>query len=478
MGEEKCQSEEDFEKSCSLGRDFSWMSRTQLPAVAPKTDFSVWSFVKQCIGKDLTKISMPVALNEPLSFLQRIAECMEYSELLTRAVEQPDPIRRMEVCHHPPVTAFHVQSADYSLWSTIQFKLKFWGKSIEVQPKGSITLKLHKYGEVYSWQSPNLTVHNVLIGKLWIEYVGHMQVTNHTTGIVCQLEFHPSGWLNNLTNQVTGQLLVPDPDPQSGPLTPVRHFYGNWTRALFTVDPAVWRSREQVTLPHMLEKQSRFDSTSQLRNSSEPNATEENHALEFGLGISLPEQRCLWMARPRPDHSSDQYNFTLFAIGLNELTNSLRNGQFPSGHLGISEHSSGSSLQSFLPPTDCRFRPDIRALELGDLNVAAQEKNRLEEKQRHTRSLLVRRSRIAHSLPITSIIRLADRDSSSSCSVSGNSRCAPSIHTERQSGSTSSLPIVGPVWFTCGRNEYTDQEEWLFIGDYWSRNWSRCPDLY
>ncbi|KAF7246790.1 hypothetical protein EG68_09914 [Paragonimus skrjabini miyazakii] len=105
MEEEECQSE-GFKKSSSLGRDLSWMSRTQLPALAPKPDFSVWSFVKQCIGKDLTKISMPVAINEPLSFLQRVAECMEYSELLTSAVEQPDPIRRMEY-----ICAFAVSAA-------------------------------------------------------------------------------------------------------------------------------------------------------------------------------------------------------------------------------------------------------------------------------------------------------------------------------------------------------------------------------
>ncbi|KAF7246791.1 hypothetical protein EG68_09915, partial [Paragonimus skrjabini miyazakii] len=342
----------------------------------------------------------------------------------------------------------------------------------------SITLKLHKYDEIYSWQSSNLTVHNVLIGKLWIEHVGPMQVTNHTTGIVCQLEFHPSGSFNNLASQVTGQLLVPDSDPQSGSPAAVRQFYGNWTRALFTVEPAVWKSREQVMLSHMLEKQSKCDSMPQPSISSEPNATEENHALEFGLDITLPEQRCLWVARPRPDNSSDQYNFTSFAIGLNELTNNLRNGQFPSDRLGISEHSSSPSFQSFLPPTDCRFRPDIRALELGDLDMAAQEKNRLEEKQRHTRSLLAHRSRATHNLPTMSMIRLADRDSSSLCSVSGNNRCVSSTQTERRSGSTSSLPIVGPMWFTCGRNKHTDQEEWLFNGGYWSRNWSRCPDLY
>jgi hypothetical protein len=43
------------------------------------------SVVKQSVGKDLTKISMPVVFNEPLSFCQRLGEDMEYCALLDKA---------------------------------------------------------------------------------------------------------------------------------------------------------------------------------------------------------------------------------------------------------------------------------------------------------------------------------------------------------------------------------------------------------
>jgi len=43
---------------------------------------SLWSIIKECVGKDLSRICLPVFFNEPLSSLQRIAEDMEYSELL------------------------------------------------------------------------------------------------------------------------------------------------------------------------------------------------------------------------------------------------------------------------------------------------------------------------------------------------------------------------------------------------------------
>jgi hypothetical protein len=40
---------------------------------------------------------MPVVFNEPLSFLQRVAENMSYPELLDYAAEASDPVERLEV---------------------------------------------------------------------------------------------------------------------------------------------------------------------------------------------------------------------------------------------------------------------------------------------------------------------------------------------------------------------------------------------
>ena len=50
-----------------------------------------------------------------------------------------------QVSHHPPVSAFHVDSPDYTFHGAIEPKLKFWGKSVEITPKGHVTLVLHRY---------------------------------------------------------------------------------------------------------------------------------------------------------------------------------------------------------------------------------------------------------------------------------------------------------------------------------------------
>lgn len=49
-----------------------------------------------------------------------------------------------QVSHHPPVSAFYAEglSNDFVFHGSIYPKLKFWGKSVEAEPKGIITLKL------------------------------------------------------------------------------------------------------------------------------------------------------------------------------------------------------------------------------------------------------------------------------------------------------------------------------------------------
>jgi oxysterol-binding protein-related protein 3/6/7 len=72
----------------------------------------------------------------------------------------------------------------------------------------------------------------------------------------------------------------------------------------------------------------------------------------------------LWRMVPFPKNSLDFYGFTTWGITLNEMT---------------------ADLQGKLPPTDSRYRPDVRALEEGNLDRAEAEKERLEELQRERR---------------------------------------------------------------------------------------------
>lgn len=60
--------------------------RKKLPdPIEKEKGVSLWSMIKDNVGKDLTRVCLPVYFNEPLSSLQRSFEDLEYSYLLDRA---------------------------------------------------------------------------------------------------------------------------------------------------------------------------------------------------------------------------------------------------------------------------------------------------------------------------------------------------------------------------------------------------------
>ena len=62
--------------------------RKKLPDPAEKEKgVSLWSMIKDNIGKDLTRVCLPVYFNEPISSLQKCFEDLEYSHLLDQAYE-------------------------------------------------------------------------------------------------------------------------------------------------------------------------------------------------------------------------------------------------------------------------------------------------------------------------------------------------------------------------------------------------------
>ena len=75
-------------------------------------------------------------------------------------------------------------------------------------------------------------------------------------------------------------------------------------------------------------------------------------------------QIVIWESSKLPQKSELMYHFTSFGINLNYMPEDLR---------------------KVLPATDSRQRPDQRALENGDLELATLEKQRLEEFQREQR---------------------------------------------------------------------------------------------
>ena len=126
------------------------------------------------IGKDMTKMTLPVSFNEPTSLLYRVVEDMEFTDLLNTAADRSDPTERMvyvaafaaseyastigrvakpfnpllgetyeyvrpdkgyrffieQVSHHPPVGAAYAESAKWDYYVSVHRRINRLGANI------------------------------------------------------------------------------------------------------------------------------------------------------------------------------------------------------------------------------------------------------------------------------------------------------------------------------------------------------------
>ncbi|KAK6775645.1 hypothetical protein RDI58_026646 [Solanum bulbocastanum] len=350
----------------SAGTNFPYVKRRKkLPnPIEKEKGVSLWSMIKDNIGKDLTKVCLPVYFNEPLSSLQKSFEDLEYSYLLDRASEwgrRGDRLMRIlnvaafavsayastegrickpfnpllgetyeaeyldkglrffseKVSHHPMIIACHCEGTGWKFSGDSNLKSKFWGRSIQLDPVGILTLEFDD-GEIFQWSKVTTSIYNLILGKLYCDHYGTMRIQGNRN-YSCKLKFKEQSIIDRNPHQVQG--IVQD---RSGKT--VATLFGKWDESMHYV----------------------------------------NGDFSSGKGFdSLSEAHLLWK-RSKPPKDPTRYNLTRFAITMNELI---------------------PGLKDKLPPTDSRLRPDQRCLENGEYDRANSEKLRLEERQRQARKM-------------------------------------------------------------------------------------------
>nr|CAB3480028.1 unnamed protein product [Digitaria exilis] len=157
--------------------------RTRLPEPTEKEKgISLWSIIKDSVGKDLTRVCLPVYFNEPLSSLQKCFEDLEYSYLLDQAYQYGKM-----VSHHPMLIACHCEGKGWKFWGDSNLKSKFWGQSIQVEPVGILTVEFDD-GEIFQWNKVTTTIHNLILGKLYCSHHGLMHIKGNRQ-YSCKLKF-------------------------------------------------------------------------------------------------------------------------------------------------------------------------------------------------------------------------------------------------------------------------------------------------
>ncbi|XP_042451894.1 oxysterol-binding protein-related protein 1D-like [Zingiber officinale] len=297
--------------------------RKKLPEPREKEKpVGLWSIIKENIGKDLSGVCLPVYFNEPLSSLQKCFEDLEYSYLVDRALEwgrqgnnlmrilhiaafavsgyastegrqckpfnpllgetyeadYPDKGLRFfseKVSHHPMVVACHCEGRGWKFWGDSNLKGKFWGRSIQLDPIGILTLQFED-GETFQWSKVTTSIYNIIIGKIYCDHYGTMRIRG-SGEYSCKLKFKEQSIIDRNPHQVHGFVQ----DNRTG--SKVAMLIGKWDEAMYYVlgDPTM--------------KPKGYD--------------------------PMSEAVLLWERDKFVNQT--RYNLTPFAISLNELTPSL-----------------------------------------------------------------------------------------------------------------------------------------------------------
>ncbi|KAL3077249.1 hypothetical protein niasHS_013238 [Heterodera schachtii] len=396
-------------------------------SVRPKPQshgLNLWSIMRNCIGKELTRIPIPVNFNEPLSMLQRITEDLEYSYLLDRAAEKQDICERLayvaafavscysatavrttkpfnpllgetfefdrradlgwrslveQVSHHPPAAAHHVEGVNWHLNQEFMVSSRFRGKYMSVIPTGHTHVSFRDGKAHFTFQKVVTTVHNIIVGRLWIDNHGEMNIVNHLGGERAVLKFNAYSYFSsNRPRKVEGVIF-------DGMGVPHFCLEGYWNEHV-NIASVVGRRKDE----------------------------------KGNLVIQMGEKRRIWTANA-PFGDSSQYNFTKLAIEMNQPDDSVA-------------------------PTDSRRRPDQRLMEDGDWDEANKRKNQLEERQRKAR-------------------RQAEAEA------------------ERAMDNNQMTAEYQARWFKKVQDSHTGSVIHVVRDEeYWrckmNRDWSRCPDIF
>ncbi|KAG0170426.1 hypothetical protein DFQ28_002139 [Apophysomyces sp. BC1034] len=253
--------------------------RTVLPHPVAGHSVSPLSILRKHVGKDLSTIAMPISLNEPLNLLQRLCEELEYSELLDKASVINTSIDRLmyvaifavsgyassqyrigrklfnplmsetyecirpdkgfrfiseKVSHNPNVMACYADSKSFQFQQSSQGKTKFWGKSMELISEGTVRITLSGHSDEYTYNKPSSWIRNMIAGSKYLEHVGEMRITNHTTGEYAIVTFKEStggGFFGGVPTERNGVIIhLYDHNGSK-----VREVVGRWSDSLSEV---------------------------------------------------------------------------------------------------------------------------------------------------------------------------------------------------------------------------------------------------
>uniref|UniRef100_A0A8C5S7Y9 Oxysterol-binding protein n=1 Tax=Laticauda laticaudata TaxID=8630 RepID=A0A8C5S7Y9_LATLA len=120
--------------------------------------FNLWNILRNTYWKDASKVLIAAFATSGYASTYYRAGSKPFNPLLGETYEciREDKGFRFfseQVSHHPPISACHCESKNFVFWQDIRWKNKFWGKSMEILPIGTLNVTLPKM--LGKWRKPS-----------------------------------------------------------------------------------------------------------------------------------------------------------------------------------------------------------------------------------------------------------------------------------------------------------------------------------
>ncbi|KAF2544875.1 hypothetical protein F2Q70_00019785 [Brassica cretica] len=125
------------------------------------------------------------------------------------------------------IVACHCEGQGWNFWGDSNIKGKFWGRSIQLDPVGVLTLKFDD-GETYQWSKVTTSIYNIILGKLYCDHYGTMRIKGGGS-YSCKLKFKEQSVIDRNPRQVHGFVQ----DNRTGEKVAI--LIGKWDEAMYYV---------------------------------------------------------------------------------------------------------------------------------------------------------------------------------------------------------------------------------------------------
>lgn len=98
------------------------------------------------------------------------------------------------------VVACHCEGRGWKFWADSNLKGKFWGRSIQLDPVGVLTLQFED-GETFQWSKVTTSIYNIILGKIYCDHYGTMRIKG-SGKYSCKLKFKEQSIIDRNPHQV------------------------------------------------------------------------------------------------------------------------------------------------------------------------------------------------------------------------------------------------------------------------------------